>query len=471
MNFFSNRQIYISLICDKNIDSQFAECQIPIIFEILTKNGFFMSSSKTGIRSFPKIFWTVIVMEFLERGSYYGVMSVLSVFLILGGESGGLGFSKEQTGAILGTIPPLLYFLPIISGAIADRYGYRKVLSFAFICMILGYSFTGFSSSYMLVFFSLIIMAMGAGFFKPVISGTIARTTNESNSGLGFGIFYWSINLGAFLFPLILVPILKKHSYSYIFYMAAITGFLLLLINLFFYKEPAREKSNKSLGKVFKDMVLVLRDWRFILMIFLYSLFWILYFQMFGTVLWYVRDFIDMTAVNSAVNSFLGIFVSNPGWKFDVEHVTVINAGVIIILQLFVSNLVKKSPALPTMITGIGLGTIGMAILAFSSSPWIFIIGIMVFTLGEMTTHPKFISYIGLIAPADKKALYLGYSFLYGVIGSSIGGFLGSSLYVKYVDNLNQPRTLWLILASIGVISMVSLALYNKFIAKDVGKV
>ncbi|HBG23796.1 MAG: peptide permease [Bacteroidetes bacterium GWF2_41_61] len=429
-----------------------------------------MDNQKTGIKSFPKNFWTVIVMEFLERGSYYGVMSVLSVFLILGYESGGLGFSKEQAGAILGTIPPLLYFLPIISGAIAERYGYRKVLTFAFICMILGYSLTGMSSRYILVFFSLVIMALGAGFFKPVISGTIARNTNESNSTLGFGIFYWSINLGAFLFPLILVPILKSYSYSYIFYMAAIIGFILLLINIFIYKEPIREKSTKSLSKVFKDMVMVIKDWRFILMIFLYSAFWILYFQMFGTVLWYVRDYVDMTALNSAINSFLGVFIDNPSWKFDVEHVTVINAGVIIALQLFVSNIVKRSPALPTMIFGIGLGTIGMAILAFSSSPWIFITGIMVFTLGEMTTHPKFISYIGLIAPADKKAIYLGYSFLYGVIGSSIGGFLGSSLYVKYVDNLNQPRTLWLILAGIGVVSMVSLTLYNKFIAKNVGK-
>ncbi|MDD2420200.1 MAG: MFS transporter [Bacteroidales bacterium] len=428
-----------------------------------------MDKNQTGIKSFPKTFWTVIVMEFFERGSYYGVMSVLSVFLILSADSGGLGFSKEQAGAILGTIPPLLYLLPIISGAIADRYGYKKVLFFAFSCMIAGYYLTGISQSYGLVFGSLIIMALGAGFFKPVISGTIARTTNESNSGLGFGIFYWSINLGALLFPLILVPILKSYSYSYIFYMAAISGILLLVINLFIYKEPKREKSNKTLSVVFKEMFMVIRDWRFILMIFLYSAFWILYFQMFGTVLWYVKDYVDMTAVNAAVNSFLGLFVENPSWHFDVEHVTVINAGVIVLLQLLVSSLVKKAPALPTMITGMGIGTLGFAILAISSSPWIFITGIMVFTLGEMTTHPKFISYIGLIAPADKKALYLGYSFLYGVIGSSIGGFLGASLYVRFVDNLNQPRTLWIILVVIGIVSMISLALYNKFIAKNVG--
>ena len=421
---------------------------------------------KSTIKSFPKNFWTVIFMEFLERGSYYGVMSVLSVFLILSGSEGGLNFSKEQAGAILGTIPPLLYFLPIIAGAIADRYGYRKVLFFAFTCMIFGYGFTGLSNSYFFVFISLTLMALGAGFFKPVISGTIARSTNENNSGLGFGIYYWSINLGAFLFPLILVPILKAQSYSYIFYMAAILATILFVINIFLYKEPEGKKSNKSLSQVFREMILVLKDWRFILMIFLYSGFWILYFQMFGTVLWYVRDYVDMAPLNSAVNSFLGLFIENPSWKFDVEHVTVINAGVIILLQLVVSNIVKRAPALPTMITGIGFGTLGMLILSISSSPWIFILGIVTFTLGEMTTHPKFISYIGLIAPADKKALYLGYSFLYGVIGSSIGGFLGARLYVKYVDNLHQPATLWLILSCIGLFSMVSLIVYNRFVAK-----
>jgi dipeptide/tripeptide permease len=393
-------------------------------------------------------------------------MSVLSVFLILSTGEGGLNFSKEQAGAILGTIPPLLYFLPIIAGAIADRYGYRKVLFFAFTCMILGYGFTGLSNSYFFVFISLMLMALGAGFFKPVISGTIARSTNENNSGLGFGIYYWSINLGAFLFPLILVPILKAQSYSYIFYMAAILASILFVLNLILYKEPEGKRSNKSLSLVFREMFLVLKDWRFILMIFLYSVFWILYFQMFGTVLWYVRDYVDMTPLNSAVNSFLALFMENPSWKFDVEHVTVINAGVIILLQLVVSNIVKRMPALPTMITGIGFGTLGMLILSISASPWIFILGIMTFTLGEMTTHPKFISYIGLIAPADKKALYLGYSFLYGVIGSSIGGFLGARLYVKYVDNLHQPATLWLILSCIGLFSMVSLIIYNRFVAK-----
>ncbi len=427
-------------------------------------------------KSFERNFWVAIMMEFFERGAYYGVLSVLSVYMVISGDEGGLGFSKSQAGTIMGTIQPLLYFLPIIAGGIADRYGYRRILFFAFSCITSGYLLTAITDSYIPVFASLLLMATGAGFFKPVISGTIAKSTTEENSTLGFGIFYWSINLGAFLVPLILVPVLKARGYENIFFMAAAVGVILMLINIFLYREPAaniqimakmkESGESKSLGKMVVGILEVLKDFKFIVLIFLYSGFWILYFQMYGTVLWYLKEYVDMTPFNDAVNSFLSIFVDNPSWKFDTEHVTVINAGVIIALQLFVSRIVQNWPALPTMIMGIGCGTVGMAILSLGGSPWIFITGLVVFTMGEMVTHPKFLSYIGIIAPPDKKALYMGYSFLYGVIGSSIGSFLGAALYEKIIEQMGRPQLLWAIFAGIGVLSIVGLVLYNKIVKK-----
>ncbi|UCH97932.1 MAG: MFS transporter, partial [Candidatus Aminicenantes bacterium] len=204
---------------------------------------------------------------------------------------------------------------------------------------------------------------------------------------------------------------------------------------------------------------------KFLLMIVLYSGFWVLYFQMFDSVLWYTQAFIDAAVVNKFVNSFLGIFGIEINWFFDVEHITVINALTIIILQLIVSSIVKKKKAMPTMITGIAFGTIGIGILAIAQNVWILIIGIVVFSIGEMTAHPKFISYIGLVAPSDKKAMYMGYIFLYGVFGSSVGGIMGAKLYVHFVDNLNQPRTFWLVFAGIGILTIIGLLLYNKFLA------
>lgn len=421
-------------------------------------------SKKSTLGSFSKNFWVVIIMEFFERGSYYGVMSVLSVYLVLDVTKGGLGFSKESVGVIKSVITPLLYLLPIISGAIGDRFGYKKILMFAFFTMSLGYLLTGLVESYFLVFGSLIIMVLGAGFFKPLISGTIARTTDESNSTVAFGIFYWTINLGAFIFPLILVPFLKSISWTYIFFMAAIGTGWLLFLNIFMYKEPEKPKSTKSILTVLKEMVLVLTDFKFVFMIVIYSGFWILYFQMFDTVLWYLTEHMDMTPVDKFIDSIIGIFYANANWKFDAEHVTVINAGTIILLQIIVSNIVKRTKALPTIIVGIGLGTLGMAMLAISNSAWVFVAGMIVFSIGEMTAHPKFISYIGLIAPEDKKALYLGYSFLYGVIGSGIGGILGANAYVYFVNKLQSPSSLWIMFSLIGVATIIGLILYNKFV-------
>jgi proton-dependent oligopeptide transporter, POT family len=429
---------------------------------------------------FPFLFWLVVVFEFFERGSYYGVMSIFSVYL-----TDHLGFTKGDVGLIKGTIQPLLYFLPIFTGALADRFGYRRTLLVAFALLGGGYMLTSQATGYTAVFLSLVVMAIGAGTFKPVISGTIARTTDATNSTLGFGIFYWSINLGAFLFPLILVPYLKNNiGWDWVIISAAIGTGILLIPTALFFKEPPRKEVENAAPK--KDLLHTLTDalelfyspfvllftknphpryrdhWRFLLMIFLYSGFWVLYFQMFDSVLWYVRDYVDASSLNSAVNGVLGSVGIGYQWYFDIEHVTVINAGTIIMLQLFISNIVKDRAAMPTMIAGIVMGTIGMGILAISTNIWVFIIGTVIFSIGEMTAHPKFISYVGQTAPQDKVAMYMGYLFLYGVIGSSIGGVLGANLYVLFVDELHQPATLWLIFSGIGVATVIGLLLYNR---------
>jgi MFS family permease len=175
---------------------------------------------------------------------------------------------------------------------------------------------------------------------------------------------------------------------------------------------------------------------------------------------------------------------------------------------MFVSKIVSKTKALPTMITGISFATIGMAILAINTSIWVFILGIFIFSLGEMTAHPKYISYLGLIAPRDKKATYMGFGFLYGFFGSSIGGVLGAFLYVRLIDRPMityiretltangaatipdagakisdalkiaasngmskadialhaNPTQLWLLFTVIGVICIIGLLLFQKFV-------
>src|SRR5512135_3739832 len=131
---------------------------------------------------FPRTFWVANVMELFERAAYYGLQSVMAVYLTTKVVEGGLGFSKQSVGFLQGIVYALTYVLPILGGALADRYGYRRMLMFAFSLLATGYFVAGHVSAYAVVFLALLVMATGAGLFKPIISGTIARTTDETNS-------------------------------------------------------------------------------------------------------------------------------------------------------------------------------------------------------------------------------------------------------------------------------------------------
>ena len=405
------------------------------------------------------------MFEFFERGAYYGLMSVLSVYLVDPTSAGGLGFSKPAVGAIKSTIQPVLYALPIVAGALADRFGYKRMLLIAFALLGTGYFLAGNVTRYGLIFAALLVMAFGAGTFKPIVSGTIARVTNKENSSVAFGMFYWSINLGATIFPLILVTWMMKISWSAVFFLSAASTGVMILPALLLYRDPPRPESTKNIGVVLKDAALVLTDFRFILMIVIYSGFWILYFQMFDTVLWYLKAHVDMAPVDAVVNRGLTAVGFKPVFKFDAQHVTVINGGTIIALQMLISAIVRKRRALPTMMVGVGIGAIGFVLLAWSSNPWVFLGAMIVFSIGEMTAHPKYLSYVGEIAPEDKKATYMGYAFLYGIIGSSVGPLLGAWLYVRLVDEAHRPGTLWLLFAGLGVVTVFGLAAYDRWIA------
>jgi len=419
------------------------------------------------MRSFPRVFWSANIMELFERGAYYGMNSILAVYLTNSVMEGGLGFSPQEVGFLQGLIYALTYVVPIIGGALADRYGYRRMLLFAFALLSTGYFLSGQMTTYGAVFAALLVMATGSGLFKPIITGTVARTTTEENSGLGFGIYYWMINLGAFLAPLV-VSVLKGFSWSYVFIASSIYCALMFIPTLFFFKDPDRPASTKTLRDVLKGAAMVLGDARFMLMIFVYSGFWILYFQNFGSILWYMRDFVDTAPVDALLGS-IGITIT-----FDVEHVVVLNAGTIILLQVVVSKVVKNLKALNTMVGGIVIGSIGFLCLSLSPSVWVLIAGIVIFSIGEMTAHPKYYSYVGLVAPSESKAVYMGYAFLYGVIGSLVGSNLGGTMYESMLKPLvgqtgveGELQTFWLIFAGLGVLAMAGLILYNYFFAAD----
>lgn len=428
-------------------------------------------------RDFPRTFWVANAMELFERAAYYGVNSVLAIYLTAAVSAGGLAASEQAVGFLQGVVYAATFILPILGGALADRYGYRRMLLVAFSLLTAGYFASGRMSSYALVFLALLVMATGSGLFKPIISGTVARTTDARTGAVGFGIYYWMINLGAFLAPLV-VSVLRGFAWRYVFTASAAYTALMLLPAALLYREPARPRSAKGLAEVLRDAAQVLGDARFMLMIVVYSGFWILYFQNFGSVLWYLRDFVDRGPVSAGVTSLLAALGLPWRFTFEAEHVTVINAGTILLLQMRVSRTVGKHAALPVMVTGMVIGAAGFVCLAASRNAWVFALGIAVFSLGEMTAHPKYYSYVGLVAPADRKAVYMGYAFLYGVFGSLLGSNLGAFLYARLLKPTvgtaaagPRARLFWLLFAALDLAAAAALVAFARAFGRDTPQV
>lgn len=222
-----------------------------------------------GQRSaFHQTFYVANCMEILERFAWYGMYTLLALYLTSPIAQGGLGLGAEDKGLIMGVVPFFLYLFPIISGALADRYGYRRMFIISFIIMTPCYYLLGQIQDmwgFMAVF---MLVALGAGIFKPIVTGTIGRTTDESNRGLGFGIFYMMVNIGGALGPLIAPIIQKKLGWDWVFTFAAIWIALNFIPVLFFYKEPVNRSSNKTLKQVLQEMQYVLGNGRLALLVF-----------------------------------------------------------------------------------------------------------------------------------------------------------------------------------------------------------
>ena len=221
----------------------------------------------TAITPFPTAFYVANTMEIFERLAWYGMYTLLASYIMTPSTQGGLGLGNTERGLIMGVVPFFLYLFPVISGALADRFGYRKMFLLSFMLMAPSYYFLGYATNLVSFIGIFMLIALGAGIFKPVVIATISRSTDNTNRGLGFGVFYMMVNIGGFLGPVLAPIIQKNYGWQWVFTFAAIWIFINFIPALFFYKEPARHRKTGGLKQVFKEMQEVLGNSRLALLV------------------------------------------------------------------------------------------------------------------------------------------------------------------------------------------------------------
>ncbi len=472
----------------------------------------------TGIFSrFPRTFWIANTIELFERFAWYGFFMLFANYLTKSGELGGLEFSQNQKGIIMGVGTGILYFLPIITGAIADKWGYKKVLFLSFIIYASAFAIIPLFDTFTGVFISYLYLAVGAALFKPIISATVSKTTTKETASIGFGIFYMMVNIGSFFGPLLTLAF-KDTSYEMVFYLSAgiiSINFILLL----FYKEPDKIENTDSLivtlQTIFRNIIHVMADFKFVLFLLIAAGFWTMYLQLFFTLPVFIEQWVDTSSWVSFFNNSMP-FISETysrGNQMDPEFITNFDALFIILFQILVSSIIMRWKALKVMVSGFLISTIGLSLTLITQNPLFILVALFIFGIGEMTASPKITEYIGSIAPADKKALYMGYSFIPMFVGNILAGLVSGPVYQKtsdlvsfvrmeadkqnfsipqgltqteeinflstqlgmnhretinYLWEIYNPSQIWMVVAAIGFAAAFGLLLYNRFMFKKI---
>jgi dipeptide/tripeptide permease len=241
---------------------------------------------------FSREFWLANLMELFERAAYYGFFIVLTLYL----SADFVGFNDRETGFVAGIFFACLYLFPTFLGAIADRIGFKRGLVLAFLLLTIGYFLLGTVQflpelSWVRkgsVIFFLVIAMIGGSFIKALITGTVARTTNEANRARGYALFYWVVNIGAFGGKTVVPSIRQGIGLEYVNFFSAGMTFLALLVALFFFKPIGRPVVERSLGDIWRALVGIFTTPRLIILTLIVTGFWMIQHQLYATMPKYV---------------------------------------------------------------------------------------------------------------------------------------------------------------------------------------
>lgn len=416
------------------------------------KQGFF-----SLVVSLPANFWYANLMEIFERLAFFGVRAIAGLYLVEQASDNGMALTYTQKGSIYAWWALIQCLVPMVSGGYTERYGYRKSLVVAFLINIVGY--IGMAQSrylagvmegwgvadagYWTFLAAACFVAFGTAIFKPPCHGTIAKTTDEKTSSMGWGLFYWVVNIGGALAPMAAAELRGEIDWHYVFYGAAIVTAFNFLPLFILYREPKKdapkegEEQKNAIEVFFGSIFTILKDFRLVVFLLIFSCFWLMFMQLWDL----MPNFIDEWVDTRDVAVFFGKI--SDGWvlpdgRTKPEILINIDSLAIIALVLVISWMIRKINKVVAMVIGMLISLVGFVGAGYTQVGVMCAAMIFIFAIGEMTCSPTFSAYVGLIAPKNKKALYMGYSNIPFAIGWALGNIVGGYFY----DNYSAKATL-----------------------------
>lgn len=444
---------------------------------------------------FERPFWIANLTEIFERLSYYGAFASLALYL-----QERLNFSTEQTGTLTGIFGGMVWFLAIFGGAVADRIGFRRALSTAYLILAVAYFLIGSIGAPWLapvrsvvplgvfVGFILILPALGISMVKPCVVGTTARASKENVRSIGYSIYYTMVNIGGAAGPYLASWAHRHLGVEGVYRVAALSVFLMFFVVVIFFREPRKtgDAPPPSIATVVRNFCVVVgKAWlvlpvlgvalalrvgmffypaanvawwiwvgllvlvlagisRFMWFLVLFTGYWVVFWQQYISLPGYIHGYINSNA--------------------DVEIILVTDGLTVICLTLAINYLTRKIPAFQAVILGTVITSASWLILAFWPTVVGAIVSLFVLALGEIIQSPRYYEYISRLAPPGQQGTYMGFAFLPIGIGSLIGGWFGGTLVHHFGEIQHQPALIWWSVTGVGVATALMLWIYDRVV-------
>jgi proton-dependent oligopeptide transporter, POT family len=403
---------------------------------------------KTG---FERPFWVANVTELFERLSYYAAFASLARYL-----HEALMFPVQQASSLAGLFGGLVWFMAAFGGTVADRLGFRRALSLAYLILSCSYFVLGSLGSpwlgpirdhmplIVLVSVVLALPALGIALVKPAVVGTTARASKENVRSIGYSIYYTLVNIGGAAGPYVASWVHRHMSVENVFRVAAGSVFLMFFAVLIFFREPRRsgEAQTATLAQSFKNFGMVLGNPRFMLFLLIFSGYWIVYWQEFIILPLFVHDYIDP--------------------KADTEIMLITGPLLVIALTVLLNVAMQKVAPFRAITLGTLVSAVAWVLLIIHPSVFMAYATLAVVAIGEIIQSPRYYEYISRLAPSGQQGTYMGFAFLPIGIGSLIAGWFGGTLIHHFGEVTHQPEKMWWAVIAVGVVTALLLWIYDR---------
>ncbi len=405
---------------------------------------------------FERPFWVANISELFERLSYYAVFAVLARYL-----HEGLHFDVERASSLTGMFGGWVWFLAVIGGALADRLGFRRALSVAYLILSVAYFLLGsigadwFApvrnsvSLVTLVAVILVLPALGVALVKPSVVGTTAHASSENVRSVGYSIYYTLVNVGSTAGPLLASWAQGRGTTENVFRIAALSVFLMFFLVLLLFKEPRRSGAGESprLSQVGRNFLTVLSNPRFMIFLLIFTGYWIVFWQEFIALPLYISAYIDP--------------------KADTARILATDPIVVICFTMIIGFLTKRIGAFHAIVIGTLISSLAWILLIIHPSVWMAVATLVGVAIGEIVQQPRYYDYISRLAPPDQQGTYMGFAFLPLGIGSFVAGPFSGWLMHHFGEELHRPELVWWSVIGVGLITTLLLWIYDRYLRKQ----